>query len=174
MAPSHYLDQCWIIVNWTLGNRLQWNLNWNSSIFIQENTFESVVCEMAAILSRPQCVNPFRSEQNGQCFTDDNFNCIFMNGTFLWKQLTWLPCSQYHKYVSTEYIMYSAHTTNYIIRYRDALSTLMLFVEFIFQQTIPWHGITLVHIMYSHSKFNCNTYVIVLHLVPELANNNKI
>ena len=25
--------------------------------FIQENVFESVVCEMAAILSRPQCVN---------------------------------------------------------------------------------------------------------------------
>ena len=26
-------------------------------IFIQENAFESVVCETAAILSRPQCVN---------------------------------------------------------------------------------------------------------------------
>ena len=24
---------------------------WNSNIFIQENTFESIVCEMAAILS---------------------------------------------------------------------------------------------------------------------------
>ena len=29
----------------------------NSNIFIQENAFESVVCEKAAILSRPQCVN---------------------------------------------------------------------------------------------------------------------
>ena len=27
------------------------------NIFIQENAFESVVCETAAILSRPQCVN---------------------------------------------------------------------------------------------------------------------
>ena len=26
MAPSHYLNQCWNIVNWTLGNKLQWNL----------------------------------------------------------------------------------------------------------------------------------------------------
>ena len=24
-APSHYLNQCWDIVNWTLGNKLQWN-----------------------------------------------------------------------------------------------------------------------------------------------------
>ena len=52
-APSHYLNQCWIIVNWTLRNRLQWNLNRNSNIYIQENAFESVVCETAAILSRP-------------------------------------------------------------------------------------------------------------------------
>ena len=29
----------------------------NSNIFIQENAFESVVWEMAAILSRPHCVN---------------------------------------------------------------------------------------------------------------------
>ena len=33
------------------------NFNRNSNIFIQENAFESVVCEMAAMLSRPQCVN---------------------------------------------------------------------------------------------------------------------
>ena len=29
----------------------------NSNVFIQENAFENIVCEMAAILSRPQCVN---------------------------------------------------------------------------------------------------------------------
>ena len=37
-------------------NKLQWNFNRNYNIFIQENAFESVVCERAAILSRPQCV----------------------------------------------------------------------------------------------------------------------
>ena len=56
-APSHYLNQCWDIVNWILGNKLQWNFNHNSNIFIQENAFENVVCEMASILSQPQCVN---------------------------------------------------------------------------------------------------------------------
>ena len=49
MAPSHYLNQCWNVVNWTLGNKLQWNFNRNSNIFIQENAFENVVCEMASI-----------------------------------------------------------------------------------------------------------------------------
>ena len=48
--------KCWDIVNWTLTNKLQWNFNPYSNIFIQENAFENVVCEMASILSRPQCV----------------------------------------------------------------------------------------------------------------------
>ena len=40
-----------------LGTNFSENFNRNSNIFIPENTFESVVCETAAILSRPQCVN---------------------------------------------------------------------------------------------------------------------
>ena len=56
LAPSHYLNPCWNIVIWTLRNKLQWNLNRNSNIFMQENIFENVVWKMAAILSRPQCV----------------------------------------------------------------------------------------------------------------------
>ena len=39
---KHYLNQCWNIVNWTLGKKLQWNLNRNLYIFIQENAFENV------------------------------------------------------------------------------------------------------------------------------------
>ena len=34
-----------------------WNFNRNADIFLHENALESVVCEMVAILSRPQCVN---------------------------------------------------------------------------------------------------------------------
>ena len=50
-APSHYLNQCWVIVNWTHRNKLQWNLNQNTKLFIHENTSENIVCHMAAILS---------------------------------------------------------------------------------------------------------------------------
>ena len=39
------------IINLTLRNKLQWNLYQNFYIFIQENAFENVVCEMASILS---------------------------------------------------------------------------------------------------------------------------
>ena len=60
----HYLNQWCNIVNWTLGNKLQWNLNRNSNIFIEENTFENVVCEMLFISSRPQCVKGSLSSAN--------------------------------------------------------------------------------------------------------------
>ena len=53
-----YLNRWWDIVNCTLRNKFQWNFNRNPYIFIQENAFENVVCEMAAILSRPQCAGP--------------------------------------------------------------------------------------------------------------------
>ena len=56
-ALSHYLNHCWNITNSNLRNKLQWNLKRNSCIFLNENAFENVVCEMAAILSWPQCVN---------------------------------------------------------------------------------------------------------------------
>ena len=55
--PNHYLNQFWVIVNRILWNKLQRNLNRNTKLFIHENAFESVVCKMAAILSRGRWVN---------------------------------------------------------------------------------------------------------------------
>ena len=58
-TPSHYRNQCWFTLNWTLGNKFQWNLNQNTTVFTEENQFENVVCTMTAILSLPQCVHWF-------------------------------------------------------------------------------------------------------------------
>ena len=41
--------QAIIWTNAGIGNKLQWNFNRNSNIFIHENAFENVVCEMASI-----------------------------------------------------------------------------------------------------------------------------
>ena len=54
-TPSHYLNQCWNIDNWTTGNKFQWNHNQHLYIIIQENAFENVVRKLTAILSQPQC-----------------------------------------------------------------------------------------------------------------------
>ena len=59
MAPIHYLNQCWNIVNLALGNKLQRLYYRNSNIFTHENAFENVISEMASILPRPHFVNSF-------------------------------------------------------------------------------------------------------------------
>ena len=38
-------------------NNIQWNFKRKSYIFIQEKAFETVICEMLAVSSRPQYVN---------------------------------------------------------------------------------------------------------------------
>ena len=57
LAPNaHYLNQCWVIGNWTLRNKLQWNFNQNKKLFIHENASENITCEIVAILSRGRWV----------------------------------------------------------------------------------------------------------------------
>ena len=55
-APRHYRNQYWVIVNWTLGNKLQWNFNQNTKPVVHDNASQNIACEMVAISARPQCV----------------------------------------------------------------------------------------------------------------------
>ena len=54
---GRYLNQCWLIGNWTIGNKFQWNLNRNTTIFFTNIAFINIVCKMAAILFRYRCYN---------------------------------------------------------------------------------------------------------------------
>ena len=57
LGANHYLNQCWVIVIWTLRNKLQWNFNLDTKLFIHEIASEIIICEMAAILSWGRWVN---------------------------------------------------------------------------------------------------------------------
>ena len=48
-SPSLYLNQRRVFVTRTLGNKLRRNFNQNTKLFIQEDAFENIVYEMAAI-----------------------------------------------------------------------------------------------------------------------------
>ena len=89
-APSHYLNQCWNIVNWTLRNKLQWKFNRNSNIFIQENALEIVVCEMGSFSTHPQCVKCHEMGilQNYACKNQ------YLNMTAKW--ITWTITGSLH------------------------------------------------------------------------------
>ena len=49
-GANHFLNQCWLVVNWTLTNQ-------NTMVFIEVNTFETVFCKLATIFSRLQSAN---------------------------------------------------------------------------------------------------------------------
>ena len=91
MAPSHYLNQCWNIVNWTLRNKHHWNFNRNSNIFIKENA-EDLVCEMASILSQPQCVNlrlATRPLKTNGCLANRGLTSLVKEATDGQQVITW-------------------------------------------------------------------------------------
>ena len=60
LSPGRHQAIIWtnagILLIGPLGTNFSVKFNLNSKIFIQENALENVVCEMASILSRPQCV----------------------------------------------------------------------------------------------------------------------
>ena len=56
-APSHYINQWWVVAKWTLRNKLQWNFYQNTKFFIHKNTSEITVYKLAAILSRERWFN---------------------------------------------------------------------------------------------------------------------
>ena len=47
--PLNYLNRCWLIVDWTLKNKLHWKMNKTRNIFYPMNIFENIVCQMSAI-----------------------------------------------------------------------------------------------------------------------------
>ena len=71
-----------ILLNWTLGtnfSELLSEIDTFLCVWIMRKCFENVVWKMAAILSRPQCVNTLRPRQNGRHFPDDISEWIFWN-----------------------------------------------------------------------------------------------
>ena len=61
MAPGHYLNQCWLLINRVLCNTL--NAHDNDNYYVFEN----------------HTINTLRPRQDGRHFPDDIFKCIFLN-----------------------------------------------------------------------------------------------
>ena len=100
-------EQCQFNVDWTFGNKLQWHFYQVTTIFIDENAFENVVCKMGDILYHPQCVDVI----DFLCHTDwiTKKNCRLLGGKIDNHYLT------IHKNLCVLQIMiYNAHNRIYI------------------------------------------------------------
>ena len=59
-VPSHYMDQCWLIGNWTIENKHQWNFYLNTNICCHEDAFEMYHAKCRPFF-RPQCTERVRT-----------------------------------------------------------------------------------------------------------------
>ena len=94
---GHYLNQCWVIVNFTFRIKPQGNFIQNLKFVIQENAFEIIVCEMAAILSRERWVKrPHRNLYWLNLFQIQKFPLLYAKvlSPVSWTVTTsfWLSC----------------------------------------------------------------------------------
>ena len=51
IGVNYYLNQCLIVVNRTLGNKLQWNFNQKPQFSFSNKVSENIVCDITTILS---------------------------------------------------------------------------------------------------------------------------
>ena len=63
--PSHYLNQCWLTVNWTLKNKLHLTSTQSTELSTHDDASENVFCEMADILSGGRWVKYWMGNQHG-------------------------------------------------------------------------------------------------------------
>ena len=89
MALSHYLNQCWIIINGIFGNKFQWNSNSNTKIFNHVNASENIVWETAGILFKGLWVKRWRPGQNDRTFLTCYSLMGFLNTFVSWFTFYW-------------------------------------------------------------------------------------
>ena len=78
-APSHYMNQCWLIISEILWHSTQTIFEKNVEDINRQITFEMYTCKITSKFLRRQWVNTLKSNQNGRQFSDDIFKCIFLN-----------------------------------------------------------------------------------------------
>ena len=101
LAPGHYPKQCCLILNWTLGNNLQWNSNRNDNRFIHQNALESVVCEMVGI-----------------CPGEDELICISAYKRYIWYDIP----KQVFPYIWNIFVYLASSSESIYIVYRHFIS----------------------------------------------------
>ena len=68
----HYLNKCWFIVNKNFSITLHWNFKQSTKLYVHLHTFEIIVCEMAAILSRKDELKRNKSWRNKLTWSNRN------------------------------------------------------------------------------------------------------
>ena len=75
-VPSHRLNQSWLTVNLTIGDKLQQNHDWKAKCYHWGNAFENAVCKIAATLLSLHRVKPWPGSKGPQPIFQHS-SCVF-------------------------------------------------------------------------------------------------
>ena len=80
MAPSHYLNQCWLIFSKVQWHSVEGDLTKDSSPINQWNKLKKYLSRIVFKSNRGQCVNPEASDwcQHGGCIELDPSSCVLL------------------------------------------------------------------------------------------------
>ena len=83
--PSHYLNQCCLLVNDTQGSRLLWKYHWNWPIFFDKIALKVNVCNDPTIFPGGNLLTALCGRNNWKCHHCDNlrYNDVIMSGCLL-------------------------------------------------------------------------------------------
>ena len=119
-----------ICVNWTIGNKFQWNSNENWNLFIKRNVFGNGVCVKAAILSWFQWVNSLRPKEAWPALSDNIemfFLCSWISAFYdvFWFEFHWSLCLRVKLTVSHSliWILVPKHYSNSAPQFIDTCGT---------------------------------------------------
>ena len=117
---SHYLNHCWLIINWTLGNKYLCNLKCNSNIFIQAIAFKMLFANW-----RPFCLS-FNVLTHEGWHAADNFSNEFHERKFYLENTTgnaWV-----HLGISWKFLKFGPLPGIYIFKIMDSLIKIWMFL----------------------------------------------
>ena len=92
MAPTHHLNQRWLIFNCTIRNKIQCDLNQNMS-FLWRNCNWECLQKSFPFCSGINVLTHWGRDKMAAIFPDDIFKCIFLN------ENTWIPIKISLKFV---------------------------------------------------------------------------
>ena len=99
MAPSHYLNQCWLIISKVLLLSCEGNFTRDASIINHYNLFENYMSKISFKFPRGQWVNSLKSTQHGITVTS---TCTWSNDDLdLWQQMVSLGNRELHHRLNT-------------------------------------------------------------------------
>ena len=99
MAPSHYLNQCWLIISKVLLLSCEGNCTRDASSINHYNLFENYMSKISFKFPRGQWVNSLKSTQHGITVTS---TCTWSNDDLdLWQQMVSLGNRELHHRLNT-------------------------------------------------------------------------